>query len=502
MKKELNEKLMEALKSVLPVILVVIALSVTFVPMPIDTLLLFLAGSVFLVIGMALFSLGAEIAMTPMGDSLGAFIASKKNIFLLAIMGTILGFIITVAEPGLIVLADQVGGIPNMVIIIAVSAGVGIFLAIGFLRTVLGIELKWLLLCFYGALFVFAFFVPEGFLPMAFDAGGATTGAMTVPFIMALGVGVSSVRYDKEAENDSFGMIAVCSIGPIITVMILGLLYTPEGGYDATYIEAITATNQIGLAFLQSLPVYTVEVIIALSPIVIFFYIFQFSALKLPNSKVGRITIGLVYTLFGLALFLTGASVGFLPTGNILGSILAELEFNWILVPVAMVIGWVVITAEPAVAVLNKQVESITNGSISAKAMGLSLSIGVSISLGISMVRILTGIPILWVLLPGYAIAVGLSFYVPKIFTSIAFDSGGVASGPLTSTFLLPFAIGASYAVGGDIVTDAFGIIAMVAFTPLITIQILGVIATIKGNPQELQGFEDEPVIIELGDDE
>jgi len=415
-----------------------------------------------------------------MGESLGAFIGSKRRIWVLALMGTVLGFIITVAEPGLLVLAEQVSGIPNMIMVVAVSVGVGLFLAIGFLRSTFGIDLKWILLAFYGALFIFAFFVPEGFLPMAFDAGGATTGAMTVPFIMALGVGVSSIRYDNNAESDSFGMIAICSIGPILTVMILGLLYTPESEHYMEYVVHLHDTAQVGMAFVKNLPNYVSEVVIALVPIVGFFYVFQLLALKLPASKVVRITVGLVYTFLGLALFLTGASVGFLPAGNLIGQMLASLDFNWVLVPVGMVIGWVVITAEPAVAVLNKQVETVTNGAISAKAMGLSLSVGVSISLGISMVRILTGIPILWVLLPGYAVAVGLSFYVPKIFTSIAFDSGGVASGPLTSTFLLPLAIGASYAVGGDIVTDAFGIIAMVAFTPLITIQILGVFAMHK----------------------
>lgn len=476
----LKEKLLESLRAVLPVTIIVFVLAFSIVPLPLDTAMLFLTGSAFLVFGMAFFTLGAEIAMTPMGEILGAYITKKRNLFFLAIMALILGFIITISEPGLQVLADQVATIPSVVLIVTVAAGVGLFLAIAFLRTVLQLPLQYLLIGFYSFLFLFAYFAPKEFLPIAFDSGGATTGAMTVPFIMALGVGISSVRSDSKAETDSFGLIGICSIGPILAVMILGMIYSPEGSFSPFAIPTISHTDMLFAEFLRALPQYLLEVIMALSPVAVFFLVFQLFALRLPKQQLLRITIGLIYTFGGLVLFLTGANIGFVPAGNLLGDYLATLSFHWILIPIGMVIGYFIIRAEPAVFVLNKQVSEITDGSVSQKAMGLSLSIGVSLALGFSMLRVVTGMSILWILLPGYAIALILPFFVPKIFTSIAFDSGGVASGPLTSAFILPLAMGASLSLGGNVVLDAFGVIALVALTPLVTIQILGLSYRLK----------------------
>ena len=493
----LKDKLRESLGAVLPVAIIVFVLAFTIVPLPVDAALMFLAGSLFLVVGMALFTLGAEIAMTPMGEILGAYITKKRNLFFLALMALILGFIITISEPGLQVLAEQVATIPTMVLIGTVAIGVGVFLAIAFLRTVLQLPLRYILIGFYLFLFIFAYFAPNEFLPIAFDSGGATTGAMTVPFIMALGVGISSVRSDSRAETDSFGLIGICSIGPILTVMILGMIFSPEGSFTPFYVPVVTTTDMLFAEFLRSLPQYLFEVMLALSPIAIFFLVFQLLALRLPIQQLLRISIGLVYTFVGLVLFLVGANVGFLPAGNLLGEFLSSLQFNWILIPIAMVIGYFIIRAEPAVFVLNKQVAEITDGAVSQKAMGLSLSIGVSLALGLSMLRVVTGISIFWILIPGYAIALILPFFVPSIFTSIAFDSGGVASGPLTSAFLLPLAMGASIALGGNVVLDAFGVIAMVALTPLVTIQILGLYYKIK-DERMAKASETEVMDIEI----
>lgn len=216
------------------------------------------------------------------------------------------------------------------------------------------------------------------------------------------------------------------------------------------------------------------EMLISLLPIVLFFVLFQIVSLHLKKKTLVKISIGIVFTYIGLFLFLTGVNVGFMPAGKYLGQIIAGLPYQWIIIPIGMVIGYFIVKAEPAVYVLMEQVEELTSGAISGRAMGYSLSIGVAVSLGLAMVRVLTGISILWFLIPGYVAAIVLSFFVPKIFTAIAFDSGGVASGPMTATFLLPFAVGACEAAGGDIVSDAFGVVAMVAMTPLITIQILG----------------------------
>ena len=488
MKSRINRrfarKLSEAFRAILPVTLIVIVLAFTYVPMPLDMVIKFAVGAVCLMLGMALFTLGADVAMTPMGHLLGSFIARKNKLWFLALMGVVLGFIITVTEPGLQVLAELAAGIPTMTLVITVAAGVGVFLAIAFLREILHVSFRYILLFFYFCLFVFAFFVPASFLPIAFDSGGATTGSMTVPFIMALGVGVAfSQKGSSSQKDDSFGLVAICSIGPILAVMILGMLYTPDGAAAeyAVYVPAgVRDTASLWAEYADALLLYMGETLILLAPIVIFFLIIRMAALKISKQAMIRIFKGLLYTFAGLVLFLTGANVGFLPAGSVIGQSLAGADYSWILVAGGMVFGYFIISAEPAVSVLNKQVHDITKGVISQRAMKLSLSIGVALAVGISMIRALTGLTVMWVLLPGYILSVGLSFVVPKIFTSIAFDAGGVASGPLSSAFLLPLAIGASGALGGDIVTDAFGLIAMVAMTPLITIQITGLYVMLK----------------------
>ena len=362
-------------------------------------------------------------------------------------------------------------------LILAVAVGVGFFLMIAMLRMLFSKTLRSLLILFYLLVFVLAFFVQDDFLAVAFDSGGVTTGPMTVPFIMALGVGFAAVRSDKHAEDDSFGLVSLCSIGPILAVLLLGLLYHPEStGYAGSEIPVIRDSVELWRYFAAGLPKYIEEIAVSLLPIILFFAVFQMISLKMRGRPLKKIVIGMVYTYVGLVLFLTGVNVGFMPAGNYLGAMIAGLSYRWVLIPIGMVIGYFIVKAEPAVYVLKEQVEEITSGAISGEAMGLSLSLGVSVSIGLAMIRVLTGISIFWFILPGYLIALALSFFVPKIFTAIAFDSGGVASGPMTATFLLPFAMGACEAVGGNIVQDAFGVVAMVAMTPLITIQIMGAV--------------------------
>ena len=471
------EKLKEALTAVSPTIGIVLLLSFTIAPIPPSILLLLLFGAVLLIIGMMFFTLGAELAMTPVGEKIGTRIANSRNLGIVLLLCFLLGFIITISEPDLQVLAEQVPSVPNAVLILAVAVGVGFFLMIAMLRMLFSKTLRSLLILFYFLVFVLAFFVQDDFLAVAFDSGGVTTGPMTVPFIMALGVGFAAVRSDKHAEDDSFGLVSLCSIGPILAVLLLGLLYHPEStGYAGSEIPVIRDSVELWRYFAAGLPKYIEEIAVSLLPIILFFAVFQMISLKMRGRPLKKIVIGMVYTYVGLVLFLTGVNVGFMPAGNYLGSMIAGLSYRWVLIPIGMVIGYFIVKAEPAVYVLKEQVEEITSGAISGEAMGLSLSLGVSVSIGLAMIRVLTGISIFWFILPGYLIALALSFFVPKIFTAIAFDSGGVASGPMTATFLLPFAMGACEAVGGNIVQDAFGVVAMVAMTPLITIQIMGAV--------------------------
>lgn len=414
------------------------------------------------------------MSMMPMGDGIGnALVASNKKGITIIITFAI-GVIITIAEPDLTVLAHQVPGVPDAALIWTVALGVGIFLVFALFRLMYKYDLKFMLIIFYILVFALAYFSMDSFLAVAFDSGGVTTGPITVPFIMALGVGMANIR-SSHAEEESFGLVALCSIGPILAVLLLGIVYNPQGAsYTPFEMVNVETTQEVAKAFLIEVPHYVLEVSKALFPILCFFAVFQIITRHFKKKPIIKILIGAAYTYIGLILFLCGVNVGFMPAGYYIGAEIAGLSYNWILIPIGMVIGFFIVKAEPAVHVLNRQVEEVSSGAISSKAMLYSLSIGVGVSLGIAMLRVLMGVPIMFFLVPGYILALTLSFFVPKVFTGIAFDSGGVASGPMTATFLLPFAMGACEQLGGDVMMDAFGIVAMVAMTPLITIQLLG----------------------------
>ena len=479
----LIEKLKEATKSVLPISAIVLLLCLTIAPIEISHFTSFLFGSALLILGISLFTLGAEVSMTPMGEYVGAQMTRSKKIWLIVLLSFVVGFMITMSEPDLQILAGYVPSIkPSMLLILSVSAGVGIFLVIAMLRILFGINLKWLLLGFYIIAFTLACFVRPDFWAVAFDSGGVTTGPMTVPFVMALGVGVSSIRSDDKESSDSFGLVALCSVGPIVAVLILGLIYSPEST-SAEIFSAIEmeSSRELGWNYISSLPHYLLEVCKTVLPIVAFFFIYQVFTKPLGKKALLKIAIGLMYTFVGLVLFLTGANVGFMPAGYLIGQGLGGMGvLSFIVIPIGMIIGYFIVAAEPAVQVLQTQVEDVTSGAIPKRALAFALEIGVAISVGIAMLRALTGVSIMYFLIPGYIIAFVLTFFVHEIFTSIAFDSGGVASGAMTSSFLLPFAIGVCTASGGNVATDAFGTVAMVAMTPLIAIQILGVVYKLR----------------------
>ena len=480
----LLKKIQEALMSVLPVAAIVVLLN--FTPLVHFTGLeigVFLVSAVFLILGIGLFSMGADMAMTPMGEYTGAGLTKSKKLLLLIGVCFLMGLLITVAEPDLTVLANQVKDVLNgTLLIVAVGVGVGIFLVLSVIKMVFHKPLSSLLLYFYMILFALAALVVAvgngDFLPMAFDSGGVTTGPITVPFIMALGVGIAASIGGKDVGENSFGLIAMCSVGPILAVMLLGATVDGEIAYR---VPDYAIENGLGFALVEKILHTLKEVGLALGLIVVFFVILQITVLKLPGKKLGQIAVGIAYTFFGLVIFLTAVSVGFMPIGYKLGTELANLH-PAILVIAGFILGMVVVLAEPAVHVLNKQVEDITDGGVSKKSMMLALSIGVGISLALSMLRIYFDFSILFYVIPGYLISLGLSFFVPGIYTAIAFDSGGVASGPLTSGFILPLAIGACCALQGEgkVLADGFGIVAMVAMTPLITIQLLGFRAVVQ----------------------
>lgn len=488
-KTTVTEKITEALSSVLPVTGIVLFLLVTFVPVSAAMLLSFLIGAVMLIVGMGLFNLGAEMAMSPMGEYVGSKMTASKKLSVVVLISLFVGVMITVSEPDLQVLANQISSIPNLTLIFAVGVGVGLLLVIAMLRVLFRIRLKYLLLFFYAVVFILAFFVPKNFLAISFDSGGVTTGPMTVPFIMALGVGVASISADDGTGDDNFGMVALCSVGPILAVMILGLLYDVDARAVTDYsMPPVENSRDITAMFLKEIPHFLKEMLIALGPIVLFYLLFRLISGGRGTGGFAKTMVGVGYTYVGLVMFLTGVNVGFMPVGNYLGRALGSSSISWIIIPLGMIIGYFIVAAEPAVHVLTRQVEEVTAGTIPGKVLSRTLSIGVAISVGIAMLRVMTGISILWIVIPGYAIALALSFFVPDLFTSIAFDSGGVASGPMTATFLLPFAVGARVAMGGneaDVISDAFGVVALVAMTPLIAIQLLGLVYKLRARHAE-----------------
>ena len=502
MNQQLKEKIHESLSSVIPITAIVLVLGFILVPIPTGTLGLFLIGAMMLIVGMGLFTWGVELSLMPMGSHIGAYLTKSRNLKLIISIVFLMGIFITMAEPDLTVLANQIPNIPNAVLIGAVALGVGFFLVVAIIRIIFQKKLSYVLMIFYAAVFAFAIFASEEYIPVAFDSGGVTTGPITVPFIMALGIGIASVHSGGSGQDDSFGLIAMGSLGPILAVMILGMFFPSSAQETIFNLVNPADTLDVMHLFLKSLPHYMLEVGIALAPILITFLIFQIVFLRLPLKQVARMFVGLFYTYAGLVVFLTGVNVGFMPAGYFLGNRIGASSFSWLLVPIGMVMGYFIVSAEPAVHVLNAQVEELTGGAISRRAMMLSLSIGVACSIGLAMIRVITGISIWWFLIPGYIAALGLMFFVPNIFTGLAFDSGGVASGAMTATFTLPFAMGACRAVGGNMMTDAFGVVAMVAMMPLITIQALGLIYKLTTLNKESVSVDDTAVEIIDNDEE
>ena len=520
-------KLKETVFSVAPIMILVLLLGVTIAPLGGQLLLQFMLGGVMVIIGLAIFLLGVDIGILPIGERSGAALTSKRNLPLLLIAAFFIGFIVTIAEPDIQVLADQVRKIESAVskwgLIFAIAAGVGLFVALGILRVILSIPLKIILIIAYIAVFGLAFLAPQSLQGVAFDSGGATTGPMTVPFIMALGVGVAAVRtktlQNKQTnsmdDDGSFGLTGIASVGPVLAVVIYAIIISKMNGGLGTVQEAAGSGEEeiaIGLSVVfNHIPAVAEEVISALAPLAAMAVFFQFTLLKMPPMQVVRMARGFVLSFIGLVIFLSGAQGGFMPVGQELGVLLGKFAANSsdiiisstsnevtktlfvlpkflgpaVVILIGCIFGAVVVCAEPAVWVLTDQVEEISGGMIRRKVILVALSAGVAIAIGISMARVIYGFSLWYILIPGYVIALALTFFTPKLFTGIAFDSGGVASGPMASTFILSFTLGVGHAVSGGSASEGFGVIALVAMTPLIAIQILGIVFRIKAGKQK-----------------
>ena len=478
-------KIKESCMSVLPIALIILLLSFTICPLPNGIFLAFVTGTCLLIVGLGLFSLGAELSMERIGGHIGANLTRSRNIPIIAIISLIVGVLITISEPDLHVLAGYTGE-QKFSFILAVAAGLGFFLVVAVMRIIFGVKFKYILVGGYGIIVVLAiisYIIDPKFLAIAFDAGGVTTGAMSVPFVMSIGAGIAAISSQSE-DDSAFGLMSICSIGPIISVLVMGL----AGGFKNIFYTPHTVpgfedSQEMGLAFISAIPSLVGDVLMGLLPIIAFFLIYQFFTVRVHKREMAQISIGAGYVFVGMVLFLVGVNVGFMPVGSYLGASFGEMgKLSWIVIPVGFIIGFCMTYAEPAVGVLNKQVEDATSGAIPPKVIPMAMALGVAAASGIAMLRALTGISILPFLIIGYIVAVALSFYCPGLFTSIAFDAGGVASGVMAATFMLPLAIGICEARGAadSVMIDAFGTIALIAMAPPISIQIAGVAYKLK----------------------
>ena len=501
-------KFKETAISVLPVMAIVFLLGFTIVPLEPSLLLKFFISGLLLIVGLTIFLLGVDLGIQPMGERCGAALTKKKSLPLLLAIAFVIGFIVTAAEPDIQVFGDQVRTIfpfvNKLAFTFVIAAGVGIFIMLGLLRTVINLSLKWTLFISYTILFIVAFFAPDSFMGISFDSGGATTGPMTVPFIMALGLGVSSVRAGK--DDNSFGLTGISSIGPVLAVVIYAIAANGGGGpstssgtTELSVVPELSGGPELfgvpepvegaaGFAFLSSL----FESFTSIAPLLGMFILFQIFLLKMTARQVVRMLIGFVYSFVGLSIFLTGVSSGFMQAGKVLGETFGSLAFTkggvwmFLLILTGLLLGAIIVCAEPAVWCLSEQVETVSGGTIKRKMLLVFLSVGTAVAIGLAMWRAIAGFNIKWLLIPGYAISMLLMIFCPELFTGIAFDSGGVASGPLTSTFVLSFALGAADSAGGS--GDSFGVIALVAMMPLIAIQIMGIVYKIKTSKNKQGG--------------
>ena len=472
MKNKLVDNLIDSFSSVMPIAIIIMIIGFT-ISLPNDTIFSFSLASVFLIFGITLFTTGANMSIVLMGESIGNFLAKKGKIKLILIFSLVMGIVITISEPDLMVLASEIPSIPSFLMIFLVALGIGIFLAIAVYRIIKKFSYRPIITFSLIIIMTLLYFSTEEFIPLSFDAAGVTTGPMSVPVIVAFGYGIAKMRSDKDSTGDTFGLCGLASLGPIIVLLILGLFFNNSASYNTnSFVSNTSIFNKYFSNFLISLR----NIIISITPIIGVFIISNIMGNKISKKNIIRIIVGISLTILGLSLFLMGVSSGFMEAGFLIGKTITSSDYKLLLIPLGMILGFVIINAEPAIKILNKQISDLTEGSISSKLINLCLSIGVSIAIGFSISRVLFNIPFIYIIVPGYFLAAFLMYYTPNTFVTIAYDSGGAACGALTTSFLLPLCIGATFSNGSNILALAFGVGSLVCLMPIIIIQILGIV--------------------------
>ena len=470
--KELQKNFINAIYSIAPLVLIIVVLSF-FIPLDKVIVVSFVISSVILIIGLTLFTFGADLSMVIIGNKIGRDLVKSKKVGIILVAGFIIGTVVTIAEPDLIVLVEQITSISSLTLILMISMGVGFCILLSSARSLFGWNLNWILLASFGLIFGLSYLVPKDFIPFAFDSGGVTTGTMSIPFILTLGMGLVANRVDKKAKEESFGMVALASTGPILMVLLLGLFYNPTESlmFDNSIYQNFTFNN-----YLIELKRSFLDVLLAVSPILIVFFIYYLITKNVSKREVHKIMFGTILTIIGLTLFLLASNVGYLNMGYYIGEYVANSNYQNLLVPLTMVLAFFIAIAEPAVVILIDQVKEYTEGGISNIALKIALALGVSIAAGLAIDRVFNQVDFFYYAIIGYGIVFILTFFIPKVFTSIAFDAGGATGGSLTTAFLLPISIGACTAVNGNVYSDAFGLASLVSLVPIITVEIIGLI--------------------------
>lgn len=491
MMERIKEYFIDSVKTISPVLIIVLLLQFFI---PIDSLLIksFVLSSILLIIGSSLFTFGADLSMVIIGNKIGKDLVESKKIWLILIVSFIIGTVVTIAEPDLLVLASQFNEISSVVLIIIISLGVGLCLLLASLRSLFGLDLNKILIIFFAIIFAIMFFVREDFIPLAFDSGGVTTGTISIPFIVTLGIGLVSNRIDNKAKEESFGLISLASTGPILMVLLIGLFFKTSNtsAFDNSIYTNISFSNYLSQAVIS-----LKDVLLAILPILVVFVIYNFITRRVKIKEFSKIMLGIFITVIGLTIFLVAANVGFLNMGYYLGEYFAGLDNNYLLIPLIMIISFFIAIAEPAVIILIDQIDEFTRGNIPKGILKFALAIGVSIASGLSILRIYTGTSFIYYALVGYGIALLLMFFIPKVFTAIAFDSGGATGGSLTTAFLLPMAIGAACKLNKNVYIYAFGLASMVSLIPIITIEIVGIVYNIKLKKESYIESLDESIV-------
>ncbi len=478
----LKVKFKEVLASVLPITTIVLILHFTICPLDAVSLYAFLLGSALVIIGLTIFLFGIDQGIDPIGHGIGDKLALSTSYAVLITICLVLGFFISYAEPDLHILAGQVdsvtsGQFGHVVMVVVVSVGIGIMMTLGMLRILRDIRLKYVFTAAYGLIFILSLFSSADFMAIAFDASGATTGAITVPFMLALAGGISSMRKSSASEANHFGLVGIASTGAIIGVLVTGLLFGVDKLNGSLPEETVANSNLMVVYGSKLLPIAW-ESLLSLLPIIIAYLLFQIFSFKQKRNRVIDISRGLALTLLGLIIFLWGVNGGFMIVGTKVGIGLASMDSKVPVLLVALLLGLTTVLAEPAVHVLTHQVEEVTGGSVNRILVLIFLSLAVGSAIFMSVLRVFFPEVHLWMyLLPGFGLAVILAYIVPELFVGMAFDAGGVASGPMTATFSLAFIQGIAARVpSADLVVDGFGMIAIVAMMPIIAIELLGML--------------------------